>query len=293
MEEIEDTPTLRAALMKARCAGHSIGLVPTMGYLHDGHMRLVSKARADNDVVVASIFVNPTQFGPTEDLQRYPRDLDRDRARARGAGVDVLFVPDVQTMYPDGPDHQEIWIEPGSLAAHLDGAGRPLHFRGVATVVTKLFNLVQPHRAYFGQKDGQQALIVQRLVRALAYDIAIVIVPTARDADNLALSSRNVYLSEEERKHATAIPRALALARALILAGQRDSREIVEGMQELIEREAPHARVDFIEIAATATISPVSTIDGDAMIALAVYFGGTRLIDNTIVRFVAGQPHFE
>jgi pantoate--beta-alanine ligase len=292
VEEVADVQTLRARIGDARFAGKSIGLVPTMGYLHEGHTRLLTGARAENDVVVASIFVNPTQFGPSEDLLRYPRDLERDRAIARNTGVDLLFVPDVEAMYPDGPDHQRIWVEAGGLAAHLDGASRPFHFRGVATVVAKLFNLVQPHRAYFGQKDGQQALIVQRMVRDLAFDVAIVVVPTVRDIDGLAVSSRNVYLSEEERQQASVIPRAFALARTLILEGHTDSREITDRMRALIEQDAPLARIDFIEVASTATIEPVPTIGGEAIIALAAFFGSTRLIDNLVVRFTDGTPQF-
>jgi pantoate--beta-alanine ligase len=293
VEEVTDVPTVRARMAMARCAGRSIGLIPTMGYLHEGHMRLISRARANDDVVVASVFVNPTQFGPTEDLDRYPRDLNRDRTMARNAGVDILFVPNERAMYPDGPDHQDIWVEPGVLAAHLDGARRPFHFRGVATVVTKLFNIVQPHRAYFGQKDVQQALVIERMVRELAFEVDIVVVPTVRDADDLALSSRNVFLSSEERVEATAIPRALALARTLIADGQRDSGLIVERMQTLISRDAPLARIDFIEVASRATIAPVPRVDNDALVALAVYVGTTRLIDNMIVRFVDGVPHFQ
>lgn len=205
MDEVTDAASLRARLASARSAGGSIGLVPTMGYLHAGHMRLISRARADNDVLVVSLFVNPTQFGPSEDLDRYPRDLGRDRALTKEAGVDVLFLPSMETMYPDGPSHQEVWVEPGSLATYLDGASRPSHFRGVATVVTKLFNLVQPQRSYFGQKDFQQALIVQRMARDLAFDTCIVIVPTVRDDDGLAVSSRNVFLSSHEREQATVI----------------------------------------------------------------------------------------
>ena len=251
------------------------------------------QARADNDVLVVSLFVNPTQFGPSEDLDRYPRDLDRDRALTKEAGVDVLFLPSMETMYPDGPSHQEVWVEPGSLATYLDGASRPSHFRGVATVVTKLFNLVQPQRSYFGQKDFQQALIVQRMARDLAFDTCIVIVPTVRDDDGLAVSSRNVFLSSHEREQATVIPRALDLARTLIAEGQRDSGLIVQRMKALIERDAPLGRIDFIEAASTATLAPMTTITGDAVIALAMYVGDTRLIDNTVVRFVDGVPHFQ
>jgi pantoate--beta-alanine ligase len=268
MQEIADARTLRVEMLKARCSGKSIGLVPTMGYLHAGHVRLVSEARAANDVVVVSIFVNPTQFGPSEDLDRYPRDLERDRAIAREADVDVLFVPDVDTMYPDGPGNQEIWVEPGKLAAHVDGASRPQHFRGVATVVAKLFNLVQPHRAYFGQKDGQQAF------------------------DGLAVSSRNVYLSSEERRQAPALSHALAIARAMILDGQRESGLIEDAMKRAIEAEAPLARIEFIAVADAGMLAPSSRVDRDALIVLAVFFGATRLIDNIVVRFVDGAARF-
>jgi pantoate--beta-alanine ligase len=289
MQEIADTSTVRAEMLKARCSGKSIGLVPTMGYLHGGHERLISEARAVDDLVVVSIFVNPTQFGPSEDLDRYPRDIERDRAVARELGVDVLFVPDVETMYPDGPGSQEIWLEPGELAAHLDGASRPGHFRGVATVVAKLFNLVQPQRAYFGQKDGQQAFIVDRMTRELAYDTSIVIVPTVREADGLAMSSRNVYLSNEERKQAPALSHALAAARDMILDGQREFGQIEQAMRRTIELEAPLARIDFIALADTGTLARMTRVDHDALIALAVYFGATRLIDNIVVRFIDAE----
>jgi pantoate--beta-alanine ligase len=292
MQEIADARTLRVEMLKARCSGKSIGLVPTMGYLHAGHVRLVSEARAANDVVVVSIFVNPTQFGPSEDLDRYPRDLERDRAIAREADVDVLFVPDVDTMYPDGPGNQEIWVEPGKLAAHVDGASRPQHFRGVATVVAKLFNLVQPHRAYFGQKDGQQAFIVDRMTRDLAYDTSVVIVPTVREVDGLAVSSRNVYLSSEERRQAPALSHALAIARAMILDGQRESGLIEDAMKRAIEAEAPLARIEFIAVADAGMLAPFSRVDRDAVIVLAVFFGATRLIDNIVVRFVDGAARF-
>jgi pantoate--beta-alanine ligase len=288
MQEIADVRTIRAEMLKARCSGKSIGLVPTMGYLHGGHERLISVARAANDLVVVTIFVNPTQFGPSEDLERYPRDMARDRLIAGEAGVDVLFVPDVDTMYPDGPGNQEVWVEPGSLAAHLDGASRPGHFRGVATVVAKLFNSIQPHRAYFGQKDGQQAFIVDRMTRELAFDTSIVMVPTVREADGLAMSSRNVYLSSEERKQAPAISHALAVARAMILDGRREFEPIEQAMRRSIALQAPLARIDFIAVADTTTLAPVSRIDHDALVALAVYFSATRLIDNIVVRFIDG-----
>jgi pantoate--beta-alanine ligase len=292
VQEIVVASTLRAEMQKAHCSGKSIGLVPTMGYLHGGHIALMAEARAQNDLVVVSIFVNPTQFGPSEDLDRYPRDLDRDRSIARDAGVDVLFVPDLQVMYPDGPDGQRVWAEPGTLAVHLDGASRPGHFRGVATVVAKLLNLVQPDRAYFGQKDGQQAFIVDRMVRDLAFNTRIEVVPTVREADGLAMSSRNVYLSDEERRQAPALSHALAVAQDMILSGQRESVRIERAMHQVIAAEAPLAQIDFIAVADAGTLAPTPTLSGDALIALAVSFGATRLIDNVIVRFERGVPHF-
>lgn len=292
MLEVADAPTLRAELARVRCEGKRVALVPTMGYLHDGHARLMLRARAECDVVVVSVFVNPTQFGPSEDFDRYPRDLNRDRAIARAAGVDLLFVPDGHTMYPDGIDRQQVWVEPGLLASHLDGASRPTHFRGVATVVSKLFNLTLPHRAYFGQKDGQQALIIERMVRDLAFDTTIVIVPTVRDVDGLALSSRNVFLSAEERAQAVVIPHALAAARAALGEGVRDSGTITQHMTTVIRDGAPLARIDFVEVVDAITLQPIDRIEWDAMIALAVFFGSTRLIDNLVVRFAHGAPHF-
>lgn len=290
MQEIVEAGALRAEMLQARCAGKSIGLVPTMGYLHGGHIRLVSEARAANDVVVVSIFVNPTQFGVSEDLDRYPRDLERDRAMAREAAVDVLFVPEVDTMYPATPENQEIWINPGELAAHLDGWRRPDHFRGVATVVAKLFNLVQPQRAYFGQKDGQQAFIIDRMARDLAFDLSVIIVPTVREPDGLAMSSRNVYLSGEERSQAHVLWHALSLGRTMILDGERESKRIEEAMNHVIAVEAPLARVDFIAVADARSLAPRSRVERDTLIALAVRFGTTRLIDNIVVRFIGGVP---
>lgn len=292
MREIPDAQTIRSETLRARCAGKTIGLVPTMGYLHEGHLRLISEARAANDLVVVSIFVNPTQFGPSEDLDRYPRDLDRDRALIKLAGVDLLFVPDEATVYPRGPDHQEVWLDPGKLAATLDGASRPHHFRGVATVVAKLFVLMQPDRAYFGQKDGQQAFIVTALARDLAFDTAVVVVPTVREADGLALSSRNVYLSSEQRRQAPALYQALREARSMIAAGERNAVRIETAMLHVVKQTAPDARIDFITVADARSLAPMPRLDTDAFIALAAFFGSTRLIDNVVVRFVDGSPHF-
>jgi pantoate--beta-alanine ligase len=285
MREVGDAKALRGMIHEARCSGRTIGLVPTMGYLHRGHLALVERARAENDVVVVSIFVNPTQFGPNEDFERYPRDLERDRRLAREAGVDLLFTPDAGTMYPTGPRGQEVWVEPGSLASYLDGASRPGHFRGVLTVVAKLFNMVQPDRAYFGQKDGQQAVIVARMGRDLAFPLEVRVVPTVREPDGLAMSSRNVYLSAEERSQAVALWRALERAQSEIRAGERDPRRIEAAIRDFIAKSAPLARVDFVSVAGLETLQPLSEpIQDDVIIALAVFFGKTRLIDNLVVR---------
>jgi pantoate--beta-alanine ligase len=293
MQEISDPLILRRDLNAARCAGRSIGLVPTMGYLHAGHTRLMAEARRENDLVIASLFVNPTQFGPSEDFETYPRDLDRDRAIAAQNGVDLLFVPEPDTMYPGGPASQKIWVDPGELAENLEGASRPGHFRGVTTVVAKLFNLVNPDRAYFGQKDAQQAIIVTRMVADLAFPVSVRVVPTVREPDGVALSSRNVYLTSEERSQATALFAALQLARGLVDDGQRDPRLIERDMRGLIERAAPLARIDYLAVADLATLNPLNRpITSDALIALAAFFGQTRLIDNLIVRFDGRVPQF-
>lgn len=293
MIEVDTPGALGEIVREARGAGQSIGLVPTMGYLHQGHLRLADVARAENDLVIMSIFINPTQFGPQEDLDRYPRDVARDRQLAAEHSVDALFLPSVSAMYPGGPQVQTVWVEPGPLAAYLCGPSRPGHFRGVATVVGKLFHMAQPDRAYFGQKDAQQAMIVDRMVRDLAFPLEIRVIPTVREADGLALSSRNVYLSPEERMQAVALSQALGLARSAIAHGERRARAIEDAMRELITHTAPLGRIDYVTVADLSTLQPVpDEIDGDVLIALAVYFGATRLIDNTIVRFSGRMPSF-
>ncbi|MBV9278505.1 MAG: pantoate--beta-alanine ligase [Chloroflexi bacterium] len=284
MKEVVTAASLSDAVRQARCAGRSVGLVPTMGYLHVGHLRLAARARAENDLVVMSVFVNPTQFGPNEDFERYPRDLERDRRLAAAAGVDLLFTPDLETIYPGGPEAQAVWVEPGPLAEHLCGASRPGHFRGVATVVAKLLNLVQPDRAYFGQKDAQQAIILTRMARDLAFPVEVRVVETVREPDGLALSSRNVYLSAAERAQAIVLHRALQLARSMVEAGERDAQVLEGGMRRCIAEAAPLARIDYVTVADLQTLRPVrGALTGDALIALAVYFGPTRLIDNEVV----------
>lgn len=256
-----------------------LGFVPTMGYLHDGHLTLVRRARAENDAVAASIFVNPTQFGPKEDLASYPRDLDRDLTLLRGEGVDLVFTPEAGEVYPPGCD---TWVEVKGVTEPLEGVVRPGHFRGVATVVLKLFNIVQPDKAYFGWKDAQQLLTIKKMAADLNLGLAIVGVPTVRESDGLAMSSRNVYLKPAERQAALVLWRALGLARDLWRQGERNAEEVRRRMLALIEKE-PLARVDYVSIASPETLRPVESLEGAALVLLAVYIGRTRLIDNLLL----------
>ncbi len=276
--QIITSPSATQADCRARRAeGKSIGLVPTMGYLHEGHLSLVRRARADNDWVVVSIFVNPIQFGPNEDLANYPRDFDRDRQLLEAEGVDLIFAPTIEEMYPSG---SLTFVEVGgNLTKGLCGASRPGHFRGVTTVVSKLFNIILPHRAYFGQKDAQQLAVIQRMVADLNFDIEIVPMPIVREPDGLAMSSRNRYLTSEERRSATALYRSLQLAKRLIENGERDTARIIAAMRNLIGQEKP-ARIDYIEIVGSNSLEPIEQVHGEILIALAVFIGGTRLIDN-------------
>ena len=265
MKLVRNVAELRSSLDEARKAGRSIGLVPTMGAFHAGHLALMAASRAADDLVVVSLFVNPAQFGPSEDLARYPRDEVADAAAAEGARVDVLFVPSVDEMYPPGFD---TWVDPGELATVLEGAVRPGHFRGVATVCTRLFGIVQPTRAYFGRKDAQQVAVIKQVVRDLALRLEIVACPTVRDPDGLALSSRNVFLSLRERRTGLALPRALR-------AGQqayRDGADPVERAEEVLGAEMDLA-VDYVAAA---------DLDGPTL-AAAVRVGSTRLIDNVLL----------
>jgi pantoate--beta-alanine ligase len=253
---------LRAVLGADEFAGRSIGLVPTMGAFHAGHLSLIAAARADNEVVAVSLFVNPAQFGPSEDMARYPRDEAGDTASAEGAGVDVLFIPSVDAMYPPGFD---TWVDPGELATVLEGAVRPGHFRGVATVCTRLFGIVKPRRAYFGRKDAQQVAVVKQVVRDLALPVQIVSCPTVRDSDGLALSSRNAYLSADDRAAALALPRALQAG----LEAHRSGTDSVAAARALLDG-VPGLSVDYVAFA---------DLDG-LTLAAAVRVGSTRLIDN-------------
>ena len=255
----------------------SVGLVPTMGYLHEGHLSLVRRARADNDDVVASIFVNPTQFGPQEDFQRYPRDPERDLRLLEGEGMDLVFMPPVEEMYPAGFD---AWVEVGeSLTGRLEGAARPGHFRGVTTVLAKLFGIVRPQRAYFGQKDAQQLAVIRKMVADLNMDVEVVGLPTLREADGLALSSRNSYLSRDERRAAIVLWRSLCRAEELFDRGERRAETIRQAMRAVLDPE-PLARVEYVSVADAATLQELADIAGPALVSLAVRIGATRLIDN-------------
>ena len=253
-----------------------VGFVPTMGFLHEGHLSLVRAARAGNDHVFVSIFVNPTQFGPNEDFGRYPRDEERDLALLREAGVDYVFMPALEEMYPEG---FETNVEVGSVAQPLEGAFRPGHFRGVATVVLKLFNIVQPMRAYFGRKDAQQLVVIRKMVRDLDVPVEVVAMPTVREPDGLALSSRNAYLTLEERKAATILWQALTLAQEMWARGARDAEAFRARMRELIEEEEL-AKIDYVSVADPETLRELERIQGPALVSLAVRIGRTRLIDN-------------
>ncbi|RFB83289.1 pantoate--beta-alanine ligase [Rhizobium leguminosarum bv. trifolii] len=271
---------LRHTLDALKRQGRTVGLVPTMGYLHAGHMELVSRARAENDIVVVSIFVNPLQFGPAEDLSKYPRDLERDAALLKQAGVNFLFSPGVEDMYPrpmltvvDVPD----------LGHELEGAVRPGHFAGVATVVNKLFNIVQPQTAYFGEKDYQQVVIIKRMVDDLAVPVRVISVPTVRDGDGLALSSRNVYLSAEERRAAAIVPQTLDEAERLVADGLTDAKELEAKLTEFLGRE-PLAKPEVVAVRDASTLEPVGSIEEPVVVALFVRFGSTRLLDNRVVR---------
>ncbi|MFZ5826654.1 MAG: pantoate--beta-alanine ligase [Bacillota bacterium] len=270
---------VREAVRAARAAGKRIGFVPTMGYLHEGHLTLMRRARQECDFVVVSIFVNPTQFGPNEDFARYPRDLERDAALCASVPVDLIFHPGVEEMYPE-PFRSSVRVS--GLTEGLCGASRPGHFEGVATVVTKLFNIVQPDFAFFGQKDAQQVAVIQRMVTDLNLDLTVVPVPTVREADGLAMSSRNTYLSPAERQAALVLSRSLQMALKRVEAGERDMRALAADLRAMIAAE-PLANIDYVEIVDYGTLQPVERLSAKALAALAVRFGKTRLIDNAIL----------
>jgi len=258
----------------------SVGFVPTMGFLHEGHLALVRRAKMENSAVVVSIYVNPAQFGPREDLGAYPRDLDRDLELLEKEGTDIVFVPSDDEVYPR---EFSSWVDVEKVTERLEGASRPGHFRGVATVVAKLFNIVQPTRAYFGQKDVQQVVVIKKMVADLNMGIEIVVVPTVRESDGLAMSSRNVYLNPEQRQAATVLFKALALARQLREGGEGDAETIRRQMTALIRKE-PLAQIDYVSIADAVTLGELTLIDRPAVACLAVRMGKTRLIDNMPLR---------
>jgi pantoate--beta-alanine ligase len=275
MRTVRTVAELREA---RRRADGRVGLVPTMGYFHEGHLALIRRARAENDFVVVSLFVNPAQFGPGEDLDAYPRDEARDARLAEAEGVDLLFAPPLEEVYPDGFDTT---VSVGGLTAVLDGDPRrrgPEHFEGVTTVVTKLFNMVQPDAAYFGQKDAQQALVIRRLVRDLDIPVRIEVCPTVRDPDGLALSSRNAYLSSEERERALSLSRALRAAEAAVAAGEVDAAKVLAAAREEMEIEP-----EYLELRSTTDLSPVERVNGSTLLAVAARVGKARLIDNTVL----------
>jgi pantoate--beta-alanine ligase len=257
----------------------SVGFVPTMGYLHEGHLSLVRRSRSENEHTFASIFVNPTQFGPSEDFDRYPRDYPRDFALLEGVKTDYVFLPEPKEMYPAGFN---TWVDVLKVTERLEGAVRPGHFRGVATVVTKLFNIVQPHHAYFGQKDAQQCVVIRKMAVDLNMDLEVVICPTVREADGLAMSSRNVYLSKEERAQAPVIYLSLQKAREMWLAGERDAVRLRQAMTDLISQK-PLGKIEYISLASALGLEELEKAEPPAVISTVVKFGKTRLLDNILL----------
>lgn len=280
MQTISEISSLRQAIMSYRREGKRIGFVATMGFLHNGHLALVAAAKAVCDIVIVSIFVNPLQFGPTEDLEKYPRNLERDTELLTGAGCHILFTPTVEEMYPTSPPL--ITIAVSELDQELCGRSRPGHFAGVATVVTKLFNIVQPDVAFFGQKDGQQVAVIRQLVLDLNLPIEIIAVPTVRESDGLALSSRNVYLTAEDRQHALVLNRSLRQAKDAIDQGERMVAQVLSKIKSVISAEAG-VNLDYAEVVDAKTLLPVTEIEHPIMIALAAYVGKARLIDNIVI----------
>lgn len=279
MKIVKTAEEVRAQVKEWRKEGYTVGLVPTMGFLHEGHKSLIVRAAAENDKVVVSDFVNPTQFGPGEDLESYPRDLDRDAALCEEAGADLIFNPEPSDMYfPDATTY----VTMTQLNEELCGKTRPIHFRGVCTVVSKLFHIVAPDRAYFGQKDAQQLAIIKRMVRDLNFDLEIVGCPIVREDDGLAKSSRNTYLNAQERQAALCLSKAVKLGQQMAAAGEKDAAKVVGAMKELIEKE-PLARIDYVEAVNGINMKPVETLDAPVLVAMAVYIGKTRLIDNFII----------
>jgi pantoate--beta-alanine ligase len=279
MKIITTISDMQALSESFRREGKRIGFVPTMGYLHEGHLSLMRRAREESDVTVVSIFVNPTQFGPNEDLDRYPRDAEGDRRKCESAGVDVLFMPEAGDMYPEKPS---VFVTVEGISDVLEGAIRPGHFRGVATVVAKLFNIVKPHKAYFGQKDYQQCVVIKRMVKGLNLDVAVDVLPTVREQDGLAMSSRNTYLNSDERRAAAVLFKALTAARDLFLAGAKEPEKLRNTMRAIIQGE-PGLIIDYIEIVDPEILMPLASMEHRMVILVAVKLGRTKLIDNLVV----------
>ncbi len=282
MKIIESAREMQDFSESLRKEGKIVTFVPTMGYFHEGHLNLMREGRRRGDCLVVSIYVNPTQFGPSEDFEQYPRDFERDRSMAEGVGVDVIFCPPNTEMYPP---HYQTYVTVENVTDNLCGLSRPGHFRGVATVCAKLFNLVKPHAAVFGKKDFQQLATIRRMVLDLNMDLEIVGMPTTREPDGLAMSSRNIYLSPEERLSALSLSRSLKMARALYEGGERDAGKIIGEVRGHIESHA-HTKIDYVQICDTTTMKDTARLQGEAVLAMAVRVGKTRLIDN----YVFGEP---
>lgn len=280
MEIISTISNMKAVVRQAHINGQSIGFVPTMGYLHQGHLELIGRARRENDLVIVSIFVNPLQFGPNEDYEKYPRDTDADSQKAESAGCHIIFLPEAGEIYPAT---YSSFVEVEGIDQVLCGASRPGHFKGVATVVNKLFHIVAPTRAYFGQKDAQQALLIQKMVSDLNMDVEVIVLPTVREADGLAMSSRNAYLTHHERQAAAILYKSLCAAKELIAAGERNPHEITRLIFGILQNE-PLAKIDYVEVVDAYTLKNFEQVlSSRVLIALAVRIGKTRLIDNLIM----------
>jgi pantoate--beta-alanine ligase len=279
MQIAEKIQEVRDQVKAWKKEGCSVGFVPTMGYLHEGHGSLIARARKENDKVVVSIFVNPMQFGPGEDLESYPRDLEKDSKYCQSLGADLIFHPEPEEMYTDGFCS---YVDMSVLTEELCGLSRPVHFRGVCTVVNKLFNIVQPDRAYFGQKDAQQLAVIKRMVQDLNMNLEVIGCPIVRESDGLAKSSRNTYLSPEERQAALVLSKAVARGQELVAAGEQETKKILDEMKALIGQE-PLARIDYVKAVDGLTMQQIEAVQKPMLVALAVYIGKTRLIDNFIV----------
>jgi len=280
MKVYRSARSLTKKVFEIRKCDKTIGLVPTMGFLHDGHRSLIKKARQDTDCVIVSIFVNPSQFGPKEDLKKYPRNLKKDLSLCKKEGVDIVFAPEPEDMYPEG---YATYVNVERITDALCGESRPGHFRGVATVVTKLFNIAMPDIAYFGQKDAQQAIVIKKMAEDLNMRVRINVLPIVREKDGLAMSSRNIYLSKEGRIQAQSIYRSLKLAKELSNGGEKDSRKIINKMKEVISKQ-PGVKIDYVKVVDARDLKDIKNISGKVLIAVAVRVGKTRLIDNIVIK---------